>query len=62
VEVVLTRPGTKGDDHHRRAWELLLADAELRGEYERLKAAGMSGAQKALFFDRVVSMLPDAGS
>jgi hypothetical protein len=62
VDVVLTRPGTKGDAHHRRAWELLLADAELRVEYERLKAAGMTGAQKALFFDHVVAMLPDAGS
>jgi hypothetical protein len=62
VDVVLTRPGTKGDAHHRLAWELLLADAELRMEYERLKAAGMSGAQKALFFDRVVAILADVGS
>jgi hypothetical protein len=62
VDVVLTRPGTKGDAHHRRAWELLLADAELRAEYERLKEAGMSGAQKAVFFDRVVAMLGDTGS
>jgi hypothetical protein len=60
VDVVLTRPGTKGDAHHRRAWELLLADEELRAEYERLKAVGMSGAQKAEFFDRVVAMLDDA--
>ena len=29
----------------------------LRAEYERLKAAGMDGAQKAAFFDRVVAML-----
>jgi hypothetical protein len=42
--------------------ELLLADAELRAEYERLKGAGMSGAQKAVFFDRVVAMLGDTGS
>ena len=62
VDVVLTHPGTQGDAHHRRAWELLLADAELRAEYERLKAAGMSGAQKAVFFDRVVAMLGEAGS
>jgi hypothetical protein len=60
VDVVLTRSGTKGDAHHRRAWELLLADEELRAEYERLKAAGMSGAPKAEFFDRVVAMLDDA--
>jgi hypothetical protein len=60
VDVVVTRPGTTGDAHHRRAWELLLTDAELRAEYERLKAAGMSGAEKALFFDRVVAALGDA--
>jgi hypothetical protein len=59
VDVVLTRPGTKGDAHHRLAWELLLADAGLRAEYKSLKAAGMTAAKKALFFDRVVAMLPD---
>jgi len=57
VEVVLTRPGTKGDAHHRRAWELILADDELRAEYERLKAAGMDSAQKKVFFKRVVNRL-----
>jgi hypothetical protein len=62
VDVVLTCPGTKGDAHHRRAWELLLADGELRAEYERLKQAGMSGARKAAFFDRVVASLEDTGS
>jgi hypothetical protein len=62
VDVVLTRPGTKGDAHHRRAWELLLSDAELRVEYERLKAKGMGGAEKAVFFERVVAMLGDARS
>jgi len=62
VDVVLTCPGTKGDAHHRRAWELLLADADLRAEYEGLKAAGMTGAQKAVFFDRVVAMLGHAES
>ena len=57
VDIVLTRRGTKGDAHHRRAWELLLADDELRAEYERLKAAGMDSAQKAAFFERVVAQL-----
>ena len=57
VDIVLTRRGTKGDAHHRLAWELILADESLRAEYERLKAAGMDGAQKAAFFDRVVAML-----
>jgi hypothetical protein len=61
VDVVLTERGTKGDAHHRRAWELILANGALRAEYERLKAAGMSGAQKAVFFDRVVAMLGDEG-
>jgi hypothetical protein len=60
VDVVLTRRGTKGDAHHRRAWELILADHELRAEYVRLKALGMSGVEKAAFFDRVVAMLGDA--
>jgi hypothetical protein len=60
VDIVLTRPGTKGDAHHRRAWELILADDALRAEYERLKAAGMDSAQKKVFFERVVGMLDDS--
>jgi hypothetical protein len=59
VDIVLTRPGTKGDAHHRRAWELILRDDSLIAEYERLKARGMDGAQKAAFFDYVVAMLDD---
>jgi hypothetical protein len=62
VDIVLTSPGTKGDAHHRRAWQLLLADKALRAEYLELKEAGMSGAQKAAFFDRVVSLLDDPGT
>ena len=57
VDIVLTSPGTKGDAHHRRAWGLILADDELRAEYERLKAAGMDSATKTDFFERVVSRL-----
>jgi hypothetical protein len=60
VDIVLTRPGTKGDAHHRRAWELILADDVLREEYEHLKASGMDAAQKKAFFERVVGMLGDA--
>jgi hypothetical protein len=60
VDIVLTAPGTTGDAHHRRAWELLLTDPTLRDEYEQLKTAGMSGAQKAAFFNRVVSLLDTA--
>jgi hypothetical protein len=59
VDIVLTKRGTKGDAHHRRAWELILADGALRAEYERLKAEGMDGAQKAAFFELVVDMLGD---
>ena len=57
VDIVLTVLGSDGDAHHRRARELLLANPALRAEYTQLKAAGMTGAQKATFFDRVVSML-----
>jgi hypothetical protein len=59
VDIVLTKRGTRGDAHHRRAWELILADETLRDEYERLKAAGMDSAQKKVFFERVVAMLAD---
>ena len=57
IDIVLTSPGTSGDAHHRRAWELILADDELRAEYEGLKAAGMDSATKAGFFERVVARL-----
>jgi hypothetical protein len=57
VDIVLTRRGTKGDAHHRRAWALILADEALRAEYERLKAAGFDSAQKKAFFERVVARL-----
>jgi hypothetical protein len=60
VDIVLRRPGTKGDAHHRRAWELILADNALRAEYERLKAAGMDSAQKKVFFEHVVGMLGES--
>lgn len=57
VDIVLTKRGTRGDAHHRRAWELILASESLKAEYTGLKAAGMDGTQKAAFFDRVVAML-----
>jgi hypothetical protein len=57
VDIVLTVPGSKGDAYHRRAWDLLLAKPPLQAEYTQLKTAGMTGADKAAFFDRVVSML-----
>jgi hypothetical protein len=60
VDIVLTKPGTKGEAHHRLAWDLILADDTLRAEYERPKAGGMNGAQKAAFFVRVVAMLGES--
>ena len=57
VDIVVTSPGTSGDDHHRRAWEFILSNPGLRTEYETLKAAGMDSTRKAEFFDRVVAML-----
>ena len=60
VDIVLTKRGTKGDAHHRRAWELILADHALMAEHERLKLEGMVGAQKAAFFERVAAMLGDS--
>jgi hypothetical protein len=59
VDIVLTKRGTKGDAHHRRAWDLILADEGLRAEYERLRASGMDSAQKKVFFERVVAMLDE---
>ncbi len=57
VDIVVTAPGTSGDDHHRRSWELILASPRLRAEYESLKAAGMDSTRKAEFFDFIVAML-----
>ncbi len=61
VDIVVTSPGTRGDEHHRRAWELILSNPGLRAEYETLKAAGMDSTRKAEFFDRVVAMLRPEG-
>lgn len=61
VDIVVTSPGTRGDEHHRRAWDLILSNPGLRAEYESLKAAGMDSTRKAEFFDRVVAMLRPEG-
>jgi hypothetical protein len=57
LDIVVTTRGSKGDAHHRRAWQLLCDDAELRAEYVKLSAAGMTGEQKRVFFERVVAKL-----
>lgn len=60
VDIVVTRRGTKGDAHHRRAWELLATDDQLLADYRALKASRENYAQqKAAFFERVVSLLPN---
>ncbi|HEY5488673.1 MAG TPA: hypothetical protein VIK00_02460 [Candidatus Limnocylindrales bacterium] len=61
VDIVVTIRGTNGDAHHRLAWQALLSDAGLKEEYVRLRAAGMSPGQKALFFDGVVASLSSRG-
>jgi GrpB-like predicted nucleotidyltransferase (UPF0157 family) len=58
VDLVVTQPGTKGDAHHRRAWELLASDPGLLAEYRRLKARSEDYEErKAAFFERVVTLL-----
>ncbi len=59
VDIVVTRRGTKGDDHHRRAWDLLATDDQLLADYRALKVTRENYAErKAAFFERVVSLLP----
>jgi hypothetical protein len=57
VDVVLTVEGSPGDVQHRGAWELILGDDELRAEFERLEAEGMSDAAKGAYFERVAARL-----
>ena len=60
VDVVVVRPGTSGDAHHRRAWDLIAADPVLAAEYAQLKAVRHGYEQrKAAFFDRVVGLLSE---
>jgi GrpB-like predicted nucleotidyltransferase (UPF0157 family) len=59
VDVVLTKRGTKWDAHHRLAWDLLRRDERLLAEYAALKAQPNEyEARKAIFFERVVRLLP----
>jgi hypothetical protein len=61
IDVVVTRLGTKGDDHHRRAWELLMRDPALLADYRALKTRRKDYEErKAAFFERVVARLPPA--
>jgi hypothetical protein len=60
VDIVVTREGSKGDAHHRRAWELLLETPELLADYRQLRSQRGSDYEerKAAFFQRVVALLP----
>jgi GrpB-like predicted nucleotidyltransferase (UPF0157 family) len=59
-DLVVTQPGTKGDAHHRRAWELLASEPGLLAEYRRLKASPEEYEEcKAAFFERVVTLLEE---
>jgi hypothetical protein len=58
VDIVLTRPGTLGDKHHRLAWELLADRPDLLAEYRELKATPDDyERRKREFFERVVDQL-----
>jgi GrpB-like predicted nucleotidyltransferase (UPF0157 family) len=59
VDIVVTAPGSIGDLHHRRAWELIAARQDLQDEYRVLKAYLAHGydERKRAFFERVVAEL-----
>ena len=58
VDIVVTRPGTLGDKHHRLAWKLLASRPDLLEEYRALKATREDyELRKREFFERVVALL-----
>ncbi len=58
VDIVVTRPGTLGDRHHRLAWLLLADRPDLLAEYRALKATPENyELRKREFFERVVALL-----
>jgi hypothetical protein len=58
VDIVVTRPGTIGDKHHRLAWHLLAVRPDLLKEYRALKATTEDyELRKKEFFERVVALL-----
>ena len=55
VDVVVTVPGSPGDLHHRRAWEVLSRRLDLQAEYAELRRRDGDRAEaKRVFFERVV--------
>jgi GrpB-like predicted nucleotidyltransferase (UPF0157 family) len=58
VDLVVTRPGAKGDAHHRRVWEYLADRPELLAEYRAFKMNRTDyERRKAAFFEGVVRMM-----
>ncbi len=58
VDIVLTKPGSLGDKHHRLAWEMLAGRPDLLAEYRELKAVPSDyERRKREFFERVVAQL-----
>ena len=58
VDIVVTRPGTMGEKHHRLAWQLLAGRPDLLEEYRALKARSENyELRKKEFFERVVALL-----
>jgi len=58
VDIVVTRPGTLGDKHHRLAWQLLAESPDLLDQYRALKATPEDyEPRKRKFFERVVARL-----
>jgi hypothetical protein len=58
VDIVVTRPGSLGDKHHRLAWSLLAERPDLLEEYRALKVAPHGyEVRKREFFERVVALL-----
>ena len=59
VDIVLTKRGTKWDKHHRLSWDFLRRDERLLAEYAALKTEATDyEARKAIFFERMVRLLP----
>jgi GrpB-like predicted nucleotidyltransferase (UPF0157 family) len=58
VDLVVTKPGSKGDAHHRQAWEFLAKEPELLAEYRALKRDRTDyERRKAAFFEKVVALM-----
>jgi GrpB-like predicted nucleotidyltransferase (UPF0157 family) len=58
VDLVVTKPGSEGDAHHRLAWEFLTKEPKLLAEYRALKRDRRDyELRKAAFFDKIVALM-----